>query len=106
EPDSPIRMHRQIIRRVEFLVLETIHQHRDRAIVFGSRYPARIVLAGEQPAVSVPTPAVAVVRRATENADLSSLLQPSQHAIVGDAAEEKIPPLRKPYKPFRPRPPT
>ena len=95
-------MHRQIIRRVEFLVLETIHQHRDRAIVFGSRYPSRIVLAGEQPALSVPIVAVAVIRRATENADFSSLLQPSQHSIVGDVAEEEIPPIRKPYRSFRP----
>src|ERR1700730_10618043 len=95
-------MHCQVIRCVELFVLKTIQQHRDRAIVFGSRYPARIVLAGEQPALSVPIVAVAVVRGATKNADLSSLLQPSQHSIVGDVAEEEIPPIRKPYRTFRP----
>src|SRR5207244_9197582 len=102
EPDGAFRMHQQVIRRVELLVMKMIHQHGDRAVVFGSGDPAHVVFAGDQPTLSVPTVAIAIVRRAAENADLSGFFEPSENSIVGNVAEEQIPPIPKPNRPFRP----
>ena len=83
-------MHRHIIRCVELFVVKTIYQYGDGTVVFSSRYPPRVMLAGDQPTLAIPTVAVAVVRRAAENADLSGFLEPSQDAVVRDVAEEEI----------------
>ena len=88
EPDGPVGMHCQVVRRVELLVLKTVHQHGDRAVVLRSRQPPRVVFAGEQPALAVPAVAVAVVRGAAEYADLSSLLAPSQNAVARNVAPQ------------------
>ena len=95
-------MHGEIIWRVEFFVLIAVHQYGDGAVVFGARQAARVVLTGEQAALAVAEVAVAVVRRAAENADLAGVLQPTEHSIVGDVAEKKIAAIGKPDRTFRP----
>ena len=47
KPDCAVRMHREIVRRVELLAAKTIHKHGDCTIVFGSGYSARVMLAGD-----------------------------------------------------------
>ena len=61
EPDRAIRMHCEIIRRIERFALKVIRQNRDRAVMLGARDPARIVLAGHEPSLSVAGIAVAVI---------------------------------------------
>src|SRR6266487_1165639 len=72
EPDGAVGMHREIVGSVELFALKSVYQHGDGAVVFGARHAARVVLAGEQPALAVAAVAVAVVRGATEDANFSS----------------------------------
>jgi len=102
KPDRSVRMHREIIRGVQWFSLKMIRQHRDRSVVFGSREPARVVLTSKQPALAIAVIAVAVVRWTAEGADLSSFLLPTQHSVIGDVAEQEVAPIAKPYRPFRP----
>src|SRR5215472_12721737 len=85
-------MYSEVIRRIELLVLKTVQQHGNRAVVFGAGYPAGVVLASEQPALPVPAVAVAVIRGVAKHGNLSRILEPTQHTVVGDVAEEQIPP--------------
>ena len=95
-------MHRKIIGSVQLFALKLVHQDSDRAIVFGARQAARVMLASQQPALPIAEIAVAVVRRAAENAHLARIFQPPQDAIVGDVAEQEISPVSKPNRPFGP----
>src|SRR5690349_21708148 len=95
-------MYRQIVRRIERLALVVIRQYRDRAIGFGSGDAARIVFAGNESSLPVTSVAVAVIRRTAEDANLASVLQPPQHAVIGNVAEEKITSIAKPYRPLGP----
>src|SRR6266567_6904509 len=95
-------MHRQVIRRVELLVLESVHQHGNGAVVFGSRNPTRVVLAGDETALPIASSAIAIVRGISEDADFPGLLEPSQHAIVGDVTPDEIAAVREPHGSLRP----
>src|SRR5215472_7811964 len=60
------------------------------------------MLAGQQSALAVAVIPVAVVRGSAENTNLSGLLMPTQHAVVGDVAEQQITPIPKPDRSLRP----
>ena len=102
EPDGSIGMDGEIVWRVKLFVLEMIHQHGDGIIVFGASDAAGVVFAGEQASLAVAVIAVAIVRRRAENADLAGVFEPTQHAIVGNIAEEKIPAIGEPDGTFSP----
>ena len=102
KPNRPIGMRRQVVRCVELLVLKAVQQYGNRAVVLSSRNPACIVLAGDQTALPIPSIAVAVVRGISEDADFSGLLEPSQHAIVGNVAPDEIAAVREPHGAFCP----
>jgi len=53
EPDGTVGMHGEIVGGVGLFALKSVYQHGDGAVVFGARQAARVVLAGEQPALAV-----------------------------------------------------
>ncbi len=60
------------------------------------------MLAGKQAALPVAEVAIAVVRRAAEDADFSGVFKPSKHAVVGNVAEKEIAAIAKPDRAFGP----
>ncbi len=102
EPDGTVGMHREVVGGVELFALKSVYQHGDGPVVFGARHAARIMLASEQPALTVAVVAIAVVRGATEDTNFSRVLEPAQDAVVGDVAPEKIAAVAKPHGAFQP----
>ena len=102
EPDGPVGMNHHVIRGVQLLALKAIHQHGDGAIMFGARHPARVMLARDQPPLTVAAVPIAVVRGTAEYRDLSRFLKPPQHTVVGNVAEEKVSSLSNPHRTFCP----
>jgi len=96
KPDGAVGMRDDVVGSVEFFALVIVHQNRDGAVVLGTRDAARIVFAGEQAALSVAVIAIAVVGRTAKNADFSRVFEPSQHAVVGNIAEQKITAITEP----------
>src|ERR1700746_1153116 len=97
DPDPSARVRRQVIGGVQQFPLKMIHEHGDCAIVFGSSEPPRVVFAGQQSALAVTAIAIAIVRWAAKNTDLSGFLAPTEHPIIRDIAEKEIPPIAKPH---------
>ena len=102
EPDRAVGFHHDIVRRVQPLAVEGIHQHRDRAVIFGADDAAAAMLAGDQPALAVAGIAVGEVRRLAEDADRAGLLFPLDDALVGNVAAQQIAPVAEPHRPFGP----
>src|SRR5208283_1238011 len=90
EPDGAVGMDGEVVRGVELLVLKLVHEHGNGAIVFGASKAPGVMFAGEKASLAVTKVAIAIVGRAAENADLAGILEPTQHAIVGDVAEEEV----------------
>ena len=102
EPDRAVGFHDHVVRRVQPLAVEGVHQHRDRAVIFGAGDPAAAVLAGDQAALAVAGVAVGEIRRLAEDADRAGLLFPLEDALVGNVAAQQIAPVAEPHRPFGP----
>ena len=74
EPDRAVRLHHEVVGRVEALALEAVGQHAARSVVLDARDAAAAMLAGDEPSLAVDAMAVVVVGRArkTETAPLVS----------------------------------
>jgi hypothetical protein len=95
-------MYHQVIRGIELLILKNVDESRDRAIVFGSRDSASIVLARDKSALLVATVPITVVGGTPKDANLARLLDPPEYSVIWDVAEKKITPIREPDWAFRP----
>ena len=91
-----------VVRRVEPLALELVHQHRDRAVVFGARDPPRLVLAGDEAALAIATIAVGVVGRLAIDADRAGGLVVAHQPIVRDVAPDQATGVAEIDRPFAP----
>ena len=89
EPDRVVGFDHDVVRRVERLAVELVHQHGDRAVVFGARHAPAVVLAGDESALAVARIAVGVVRRGAVHAGASRPLVPTHDAVVGNIAPEQ-----------------
>ena len=90
EPDRAVGGHHHVVRRVQLLALEAVDEDGDRAVGLGAGHPARVVLAGDEPALAVARVAVRVVRGRAEDADVPVLLEPAHHAVVRDVAPQQV----------------
>ena len=102
EPDRAVGFHHDVVRRVQPLAVEGVHQHRDRAVIFGADHAASAMLAGDQPALAVAGIAVGEVRRLAEDADRAGFLFPFDDALVGNVAAQQIAPVAEPHRAFGP----
>src|SRR5262249_20500571 len=76
---------------------EAIENHRDRAVVLGSRHAPRVVLARDEPALAVARVAVGVVGGAPEHGDGARLFVPTHDAVVGNVAPQEIATVAEPH---------
>ena len=95
EPDAAVRVHNDVVGRVEALALETVHEHGDRAVVLGSCHAPRAMLAGDEAALPVARIAVGVVGGVAVLGDLARDLVPAQDAVVGDVAPQQLAGVRR-----------
>ena len=102
EPDRVVRLHHDVVRRVERLALVFVGQHRDRAVDLGARHTPRVVLAGDEPALAVAGVAVRVVGRLAIDRRAAGLLIPAQDAVVRDVAPQQAAPVAHPHRAFAP----
>ena len=100
EPDGAIRFHHDVVWTGEFFAFETLRQHGDRAVIFRAGEVLRIVLAAHQPALAIARVAIRIVRRFAKDADPAGGFIPSQDSVVGYVAEQQIPPIAEPNRPF------
>jgi hypothetical protein len=87
-PDRIVGLDRDVIGRIEALILEAVHQHRDAAVVFRACNSAGLVLAGDQPALAIAGVAVGIVGGLAVHADSPGRLIPAHDAVVGNVAPE------------------
>src|SRR3954462_3839255 len=97
-------MHHYVIRRIQPLTLEAIHQHGDSPIMLRASHAAAAVLAGEEPALAVARVTIGVIGRRAKGAHRPALLAPAQDAIVGNIGEEQITSIAEPDRPLGPAP--
>src|SRR4029453_5707831 len=105
EPDRAIRLHDDVVRRVErlaFDALEAVADDGDRPVMLGAGHPPHAVLAGHQPALPISGVAVGVVRWLAEDADRAGFLLPFEDAVVWDVAPQKRTEFTEPDWAFAP----
>ncbi len=100
EPDAVVAFDHHIVGRVQPLALETVDEDAQGAVVFGACDPARPMLAGDQPALTVARIAVGEVRRPSEHRHRAGLLFPPHDAVVGNVAPQKEAAIPEPDGPF------
>src|SRR5690606_39192510 len=77
KPDTPVRMHHEIVGRIEPAALIAVGDDADPAIGFIAQHAASAVLGGQLPALTVEGVAVAVAGRFTEVRDAAVVLYPA-----------------------------
>ena len=103
EPDRVVRLHHDVVRRIETLALETVGEHGDLAVLLGARDAARHrVLAGDEASLPVAGVAVGEIGRAAEHRDAAVLFVVLHDPVVGDVAPQQISAIREIGGPFRP----
>ena len=102
EPHRAVRLHHDVVGRIERLAIVGIGQHRDGAVVFEAHDAPRVMLAGDQAAAAVAGMAVGVVRGLAEDRDRAALLVPAQHAVVGDVAPQEVAAVAEPDRTLGP----
>src|SRR5262249_41168376 len=100
EPDRVIRLDGQVVRRIEPLPLEPVHQHGDRPIVFGARDAARLVLAADETTLAVARIAIGMICGLAIDADRTGFLIPSHQSVVGDVAPDQAARVAEPRRPL------
>src|SRR5690606_35509668 len=103
EPDTPVRMHHEILGSIEPAALIAVGDDADPAIGFIAQHAASAVLGGQLPALKVEGVAVAVAGRFTEVRDAAVVLYPAQLPVTGDVAPDQVAAHPVPGRPFRPQ---
>jgi hypothetical protein len=102
EPDRTVGFHDDIVRRVQPLAFEQVHQHRDGAVIFGSNDTASAMLAGNQASLAVAGVAIREVRRLAVDTHRAGFLFPLDDALVGNVAAQEVTPVADPHRPLGP----
>src|SRR5690606_37314186 len=83
EPDAAVRLHYDIVRRIELLAVEAIGEHRDATVILGAGDTPATVLAGNEPAIAITRVAVRVVGGLAIDGRDARFLVPAHDAVVG-----------------------
>ena len=87
EPDRAVGRHDDVVRGVEPLALEPIHDRRPRPVRLVARHASRAVLAGEDPPVMIERVAVREIGRPDELRGAVGL-RPAAHDVAPDVAPD------------------
>ncbi|KPX54935.1 Uncharacterized protein ALO35_05769 [Pseudomonas amygdali pv. lachrymans] len=107
EPDRPIAFAGDVVGRIERLALETVGQHGNTPVVFGTRHPPSFggsarPLTDQQPALAIAAHAIGKVRMLAVHRHLTRYLVPAHDPIVGDIADQQVATVSNPHRPFGP----
>ena len=102
EPDRIICRDHDVVRRIQALALEAVHQDRDGAVIFRARDPAPAVLAGHEPSLAVARVAIGEIRRLPVDADGAGLFLPLHDPVVGNVAPQEIAAVAEPHRALGP----
>src|SRR5262249_20842132 len=83
-----------------------VHQNREGPIVFGTRYAATTMLAGDQTTLPVTGVAIGKVGRLLKHTERAGGCFPFEDAVVGNIAPQQVAPITKPDWAFRPATPS
>ena len=103
EPDGAIRMHHDIVRRVERLAVPLIGQHRNRAVRLVAHHAPVQMLAGKLAPLVVERVAIAVGAGIAVGADVAVLFEPAHLRVVGDVAPHQIAASARPRRTLGPQ---
>ncbi len=102
EPDRAVGFHHDVVRGIQPLAVEGVHQDRDRSVIFGPDDAPPAMLAGDQPSLPVAGIAVGEVRGSAKNADAARFLFPLDDALVRNVAAQQIAAVGEPHRPLGP----
>ena len=102
EPYAAIRMHHDIVRRIQRLAVVLISDYGHAAIVLVAHHAPSGMLACQLTTFEIECIAVAVARRAAEDADVPVFFRDPHLPVVGNIAPQQVLSLRAPGRPFRP----
>ena len=103
EPNIPLRMHHNVIRRVVLLPLKFFRQHRDTSVVLVAHHAPRPVFAAQLPPLKIKRVPIRIVGRTPKRAHMSVFFQPAHLPVVRNVAEHQIFPNAIPRRPLRPQ---
>ncbi len=103
EPHAAVRMHHQVVRRVQPLAFELVRDHGHGAVDLIAHHAPAAVFGRELPALIVERVAIAVARRIAIRRDAPVVLNPAVLHVAGDVAPHQILPGPAPRRPFGPR---
>src|SRR4030095_11892951 len=90
EPDAPVTLDHDVVRRVEASAVIALGQHRSRAVELGARNAAAAMLARDQATLPIDGIAGAVQRRLGDNRNGAVCLLPSQYAVVRNVRPHEV----------------
>jgi len=102
EPDGVVRLHHDVIGRIQPPAVPLVRDHGNRAVNLGSGDAAREMLAGDQPALVVDGVAVRIVRALAEDRDVARRFDEPHHAIVRNIRPDEIAAGGEPGRAFSP----
>jgi hypothetical protein len=107
EPDGVVRLHHDVVRRIETFAVPLFRNDGNRAVNLGAGHAAREMFACDQPALIVDGVAVRIVGALAEDGDFARGFDVPHHAIVRYVGPDEIAARREPgrtFSPARPRP--
>ena len=102
EPDRTVGLHDDVVGRIEPPALPGVHQHGDRAVMFGAGDAPGQMFAGHEPALPVARIAVGMIGGFAPRRREAGRLVPAHDAIVGGVAPQQIAPVADPHRPLAP----
>ena len=103
KPNPPVRMHHDVIGRVEFLPAKTIGQDGRLAITFIPDDSPVPMFAGKLPPLEVKGVSIAVSTGLSKVVHPAIVLNPSQLAIIGNVAPDQVLSYAVPSRPLGPK---
>jgi hypothetical protein len=88
KPDRIVGFDHRIVRRIQAVLAESIHQNRDGAVRFSPGHPPRAMFTRDQATLAITGITVAIIGRHPKNADL--LPGESEHPVVWDITPQQI----------------
>src|SRR5437764_12136298 len=107
EPDGVVRLHHDVIRRIQAPSVALFRNDGNRAVNLGTGHAAREVLACDQSTLIVDGVAVRIIGALTEDRDFALRFDEPHHAIVRNIRPHEVAACRKPswtFSPARARP--
>src|SRR5437588_55675 len=102
EPDGVVRLHHDVIRRIQAPSVALFRNDGNRAVNLGAGHAAREMLACDQSTLIIDGVAVRIIGALTEDRHLARGFDEPHHAIVRNVRPDEIAACREPGRTFSP----